>query len=170
VVSKETFAAVDAAVFKLVWRWAKRRHPHKGPAGCGRPTSAPRGTASGSSGRLSGRAAGLTPSTSSRRSVCPSSATRVQHGANPYDPAWEDYFEARLNATMKATYAGDSGNATCGGATGPLPHLRPDDHNTDGWEAHHIVWRSKGAARARRTRYCFIPTATSSCIAKSYPW
>jgi RNA-directed DNA polymerase len=29
VVSKATFAAVDAAIFTLLWRWAKRRHPHK---------------------------------------------------------------------------------------------------------------------------------------------
>src|SRR5207244_8454989 len=29
VVSKEAFAAVDAAVFHSVWHWAKRRHPHK---------------------------------------------------------------------------------------------------------------------------------------------
>jgi len=29
VASAETFAAVDAAIFQLVWHWATRRHPHK---------------------------------------------------------------------------------------------------------------------------------------------
>jgi RNA-directed DNA polymerase len=30
VVSKATFAKVDAAIFTALWRWAKRRHPTKG--------------------------------------------------------------------------------------------------------------------------------------------
>jgi RNA-directed DNA polymerase len=29
--------------------------------------------------------------------------TKVQQKANPYDPAWEDYFEARLSVTMNIT-------------------------------------------------------------------
>jgi RNA-directed DNA polymerase len=29
VVSKETFAKVDHAIFLTLWQWAKRRHPHK---------------------------------------------------------------------------------------------------------------------------------------------
>ena len=29
VVSKETFAKVDAYIFKMLWKWAKRRHPKK---------------------------------------------------------------------------------------------------------------------------------------------
>jgi RNA-directed DNA polymerase len=30
VVSSETFSKVDYAIFKALWRWAKRRHPNKG--------------------------------------------------------------------------------------------------------------------------------------------
>jgi RNA-directed DNA polymerase len=30
VVSKETFAKIDYAIFRALWRWATRRHPHKG--------------------------------------------------------------------------------------------------------------------------------------------
>jgi len=29
VASADTFASVDAAIFRTIWRWAKRRHPHK---------------------------------------------------------------------------------------------------------------------------------------------
>jgi RNA-directed DNA polymerase len=30
VVSKGTFAKIDHAIFRALWRWATRRHPHKG--------------------------------------------------------------------------------------------------------------------------------------------
>jgi RNA-directed DNA polymerase len=30
VVSKDTFSSVDDAIFRALWRWAKRRHPKKG--------------------------------------------------------------------------------------------------------------------------------------------
>lgn len=30
VVSKETYGSVDNAIFKILWQWAKRRHPNKG--------------------------------------------------------------------------------------------------------------------------------------------
>src|SRR5262245_17632053 len=29
--SKRTFDKVDSAIFEALWRWAKRRHPHKPP-------------------------------------------------------------------------------------------------------------------------------------------
>ena len=93
VVSKETFAAVDAAIFKLLWRWAKRRHPQKErPLGAGRNTSAPRGAGSWVfSGRGGRRARGRpAPSASSPPCACRSVGTsRCGRQANPYDPAWE---------------------------------------------------------------------------------
>ena len=38
--SKRTFDKVDSAIFEALWRWAKRRHPHKPQAGSSGSTSA----------------------------------------------------------------------------------------------------------------------------------
>jgi hypothetical protein len=41
VVSKEIFAALDAWLFALLLRWARRRHPNKGAAWLGREEATP---------------------------------------------------------------------------------------------------------------------------------
>ena len=97
VVSKRVFARVYAAIFRMLWRWAKARHPRKG-AGWIRQKYFDRvGTrdwwffgdtvdAQGSSLRVR-----LFHAASVRivRQV------KVRSGLNPYDPGWTPYLSKR---------------------------------------------------------------------------
>ncbi|MBI2773975.1 MAG: group II intron reverse transcriptase/maturase [Chloroflexi bacterium] len=147
VVSKDTFAAVDAAVFHLVWQWARRRHPHKGGRWVRqryfRSHEHRRWVFFGS---VAGRGGRPTPvwlfsalRVPIRRHV------KVQQYANPYDPAWELYFEQRLSATMATTLAGSRRHRSLwhdqGGRCPVCTRLITPQ---TGWHAHHIVWRCKG--------------------------
>jgi RNA-directed DNA polymerase len=161
VVSKETFAAVDAAVFHCVWRWAKRRHPHK-PASWVRKryfrTHEHRQWVF--SGTVIGRAGKPAPMwlfsalrLPIRRHV------KVQQRANPYDPAWELYYEQRLSATMATTLAGSRRQRSLWfDQAGRCPVCtRPITPQT-GWHAHHLVWRCKGGGDQATNQVLLHPT------------
>src|SRR5258708_5724630 len=104
----ETFAAVDAAIFKLLWQWAKRSHPHKHA----RWILARYYQVHGS--RAWPFAVEITDPGKPPRPVWLFSArtmpirrhVKVRESANPYDPNWEMYFEERLGQTVKDTLLG----------------------------------------------------------------
>src|SRR5262249_299285 len=102
VVSKQTFYYVDTAIFKVLWSWAKRRHPNKPRRWVADKYFRPRhgrtwtfvGTRVDRIGKpyeLTLVRAGDTPI---KRHV------KVKGAANPYDPQWEVYFEKRLGVEM----------------------------------------------------------------------
>ncbi|TAK27709.1 MAG: group II intron reverse transcriptase/maturase [Chloroflexota bacterium] len=97
VVSADTFSTVSAAIFKVLWYWARRRHPRRGK----RWVRAKYFHTVGSnhwvfSGEVTG--AGGAPRTVrlfSASSVAIRRHTKVRGEAHPYDPAWQAYFDAR---------------------------------------------------------------------------
>ncbi len=149
VVSKETFAAVDAAVFAIVWQWAKRRHP---------TTSA--GWVRAHYFRAQGRRrwvfTGEVPSGAGvSRPVRLFSALRVpivrhvkvRAEANPYDPAWECYFEERLGVTMQQALARERRYGVLWTEqAGRCPVCRQAITPQTGWHLHHVVWRVNGGS------------------------
>jgi RNA-directed DNA polymerase len=160
VVSKETFAAVDAAVFKLVWRWAKRRHPHKGARWVRQTYFRTQGYRQWVFwGEIVGKGGRAHPvHLFSLLRVPIKRHTKVQQGANPYDPAWEEYFEARLSAAMKTTYAGGQRQRYLWEEQQGLCPICDQTITTQtGWEAHHIVWRSKGGSASTENQVLLHP-------------
>jgi len=100
-VAKKTFASVDSQIWFMLWQWAKRRHPNKGARWVkpryfitrksrnwvfASPEDAPKGK------KLSLFLEGDTPI---KRHV------KIRIGANPHDPVWKPYFEARRELSMK---------------------------------------------------------------------
>jgi RNA-directed DNA polymerase len=90
--SKRTFALLDDKVFKLLWRWAKRRHPNKGY----KWIKSKYFKHIGNSNWV------FAPAVNSDKCRLPRfDATRiVRHNkiksqSNPYDKYWEAYFEER---------------------------------------------------------------------------
>jgi RNA-directed DNA polymerase len=149
VVSKEIFAAVDAAVFRSVWQWAKRRHPHKNARWVRqRYFRSHEHRQWVLSGTVVGRRGLPAPTWLFSALRMPIRRhTKVQQRANPYDPAWELYFEKRLSATMEATLAGVRRQRFLweeqGGHCPVCTRLITPQ---TGWHAHHLVWRCKGGS------------------------
>ena len=72
---------------------------------------------------------------------------KISASANPYDPAWELYFENRIRYKMENCLKGNrkllrvwqSQHGICP-VCGQLLDL------DTGWNTHHIVWRSRGGS------------------------
>jgi RNA-directed DNA polymerase len=160
VVSSRTFACVDHHIFSSLWRWARRRHPNKTTRWCkqkyfalrrGRDWSFFGETCDdeGQPGQVWLRHA---RSTSIQRHV------KVKSDANPYDPAYEIYFEKREGTHMQETFRG----------TRTLRFLWHEQHglctvcNTKitritGWRLHHCVPRVMGGSQSAENRVLLHP-------------
>jgi RNA-directed DNA polymerase len=145
--SARTFAKVDDALFRQLWRWARRRHRRKGASW----VKAKYFTADGR-----WQFHGLVPDTKDgpqrvylfrAQTVAIRRHVKVQGAANPYDPAWELYFEERLSARMANTLTGrgtarylwleQGGNCPVCGQTMAL---------TEEWHIHHLEQRVHGGS------------------------
>jgi RNA-directed DNA polymerase len=97
VVAKETFARVDNQVWSMLWRWATRRHPNKGARWVKEKYFQTQGTRSwvfvAKEEKEDGTGRELIllkeADTPIQRHV------KIKADANPHDPRWEQYFEAR---------------------------------------------------------------------------
>jgi RNA-directed DNA polymerase len=145
--SARTFARVDDVIFQKLWRWARRRHGKKSAAwvkrkyftGNGDDPWRFRGTVQDKEGGLHTVHLVRAKDTPLRRHV------KVRGTANPYDPAWELYFEERLASQMA--------NCLTGRGTARYLWLAQDGKCLvcrqpltleEGWHVHHLLWRSHG--------------------------
>ena len=158
VVSKAVFSAIDHFIFKILWRWARRRHPNKSAHWVKdkyfRSHKGRNWIFFGEGGRSSKWEAWLYTAarTSIRRHV------KIRGEANPYDPAWEVYFEKRLGVKMKDNLSGrrkllylwKEQNGICPVCNQKITELT-------GWHNHHIVWRSKGGSDKAENRVLLHP-------------
>jgi RNA-directed DNA polymerase len=147
VVSKETFSKVDHAIFCVLWRWAKRRHPKK-------PTkwikkkyfTSIEGQNWVFHGEILGHKGTVQPIRLLKaKSVAIERHAKIQSDANPYDPAWETYFEKRLDVKMAQNLKGKRKLLYLWKLQGGLcPLCNQKITKLTGWHSHHIIWRSLG--------------------------
>jgi RNA-directed DNA polymerase len=145
--SARTFAYVDHQIHRALWRWARRRHRGKSARWVKRryfPDTGGRTWVF--RGELLTRKG--EPDTVKLMKAADVRIERhmlVRHEANPFDPAWESYYEGRLLTKMRATllgretlrglYEGQGGRcARCGGLL-----TSPEE-----WHLHHRHWRVYG--------------------------
>jgi RNA-directed DNA polymerase len=148
VASKQTFAKVDRAIFIALWQWCHRRHPNKSRYWIKTRYFHQVGDRHWVfSGKLSIRGKSQSvrlyylATTPIRRHV------KVKDAANPYDPAWEEYFERRLNEQTVASLKGlkkllwlwREQKGLC------LVCQQKITKQT-GWQRHHLIWRSHGGS------------------------
>ena len=108
VVAKATFARVDHIVWSALWRWAIRRHPNKGARWVKEKYFPVRGTRkwvfTATEKQKDGSTKELTlineADTPIQRHV------KIKASANPHDPQWEAYFEARWSNKMRKSIRG----------------------------------------------------------------
>ena len=143
VVAKQTFNYVDYRIWKLLWRWCKRRHGNR----CKRWV---KGKYFRRIGTRSWVFSGLYPSGKLATLLYADDTTIQRHRkikaeANPYDPQDEMYFEERLEYAWRRSDEGKrrtlrlwlAQNKRC-------PMCKQLITFETGWNIHHIVERHKG--------------------------
>ncbi len=161
VVSKDVFHAVDHEIFKALWVWAQRRHPHKTRWWIKEkywPSTGPNrwvftGVLKDGEGQTKVVRLFAADSIPIERH------TKIRAEANPYDPAWEPYFEKRLDVQMVGTLKGKrwlrhlwlEQQGLC-----PVCHQKIT--KITGWHSHHVLWRSKGGSDRAENRVLLHPT------------
>ena len=156
VVSKETFHSIDDAIYQLIRRWAKRRHPQKSDQWIAKKYFT---TVGGDNWVFFGEVDGQTRYLADAAYVAIKRHVKVRGEANPYDPVWESYYEKRLDVHMAANLKGKRW----------LLHLWQEQHGLcpvcnqkitkiTGWHSHHILWRSKGGTDSAENRVLLHPT------------
>ncbi len=85
--------------------------------------------------------------------------TKIRAEANPYDPAWEPYFEKRLDVHMAGTLKGKRWLLPLWKEQGGLcPICQQKITKITGWHSHHMLWRSKGGSDRAENRVLLHPT------------
>jgi len=143
VVSKATFQRMDCAIFHCLWWWAKRRHPQKGVRWVRKRYFHTLGTRQWCFvGEVKRRDGTTYTMTLQRLGDIPIQGhIKIRGEANPYDPAWEEYFDRRLGRQWLAgehrqplVKLWNAQQGTC-----PVCHQRITKET--GWNIHHIRYR-----------------------------
>ena len=153
--SKETFQAVDHAIFEALQRWAKRRHSTK------RADWVRKRYFRTHEGRQWVFFGEVTDATGEPHNVWLFSAarvpierhTKIREAANPYDPAWASYFARRRGVRMEQRL--QSRRAVLQlwkEQQGCCPVCREPITDQTGWHNRHRVWRSQGGTDAAANR------------------
>lgn len=154
-VSKAVFNSVDNAIFLALWQWTQRRHPRKSRRWIKDKyfhTVAKRNWV------FAGQKDGKEIHLLSTSSVPIQRHIKIKSLANPFDPAWEPYFEKRVDQQMQTSLKGrrqllylwKTQNGVC-------PICRQKITQATGWHNHHIVWRTKGGQDKAGNRILLHP-------------
>ena len=170
--SKRTFTKVDHQIFTLLWQWARRRHPGKSRHWIRdkyfRSEDGNNWVFFGHVLRSDGMYQAVRLFRAS--SVPIRRHTKIKGEANPYDPEWELYFEARLGVRMAQQLKGrrqvlrlwqeqDGRCVVC--------HQRLTE--LTGWQSHHLVWRTHGGPDRAENRVLLHPTCHAQVHSQGLP-
>ena len=160
VVSSRIFSSVDRSIFYNLWQWARGRHQKKTSHWLKKKYFEKRGTRDwcffgetcDDQGQLHKAWLYHARSTPIRRHV------KVKGEANPYDPAFETYFEEREGSHMRETFRGTrtlryiwhEQRGLC--TVCRLPITR-----TTGWRLHHCVPLVQGGSKSAENRLLLHP-------------
>jgi RNA-directed DNA polymerase len=145
--SKRTYAYVDHQLHGALWRWARRRHRGQSAHWVKRRYYRADGHRSWvfTGELLTRKGEPYTVKLLKAADVRIERQVLIYHEANPYDPSWEPYYEARLQAKMRATLLGRETLLELYERQGGRC-LRCGDLFTDlsDWHLHHRHWRVYG--------------------------
>jgi RNA-directed DNA polymerase len=156
VAAKRVFNTMDHVIFDALWRWAKRRH-HNKPSQWVKDKYFTR--RNGKDWVFHGECDGQERYLAQAYDMPIRRHVKVKAAANPYDRAWEVYFEERLGVKMAATlhgrrqllYLWKEQNGVC-----PVCHQKIT--RLTGWHNHHIIRRVDGGPDTADNRVLLHPT------------
>ena len=155
-VAKKTFASMDHAIWKILWQWAKRRHPKKGLKWIREKYFPFNGQQWVFACKSIKGAKWVTLIKACDTRI--NRHTKIKGEANPFDPAWTPYFEERLGRQMVGTERGKKKllnhwrkqNGLC-------PRCEQPITRETGWLLHHIVSLMKGGLNLFKNRVLVHP-------------
>lgn len=169
VVSSKAYRHVDHVIFGWSWQWSRRRHPRKGQRWV-KDKYFPRhgtrkwvfsGEAPGKQGKPRTVRLVQAAQTHIRRHV------KIIGKANPYDPAWEMYFEQRLDDQLSERLEWQTKVRNLWKSQeGKCPVCEQAITLASGWHSHHIVWQSKGGTNSLENRVLLHPNCHRQVHAK----
>ncbi|MGL4667183.1 MAG: group II intron maturase-specific domain-containing protein [Saezia sp.] len=162
VVSKDVFQRVDYEIWRALWQWAKRRHPKKNLywikdryfKNIGTRTwvfAAQRdgGEPYGETDWIKLVYAGEIPIKRYRK---------IRAEANPFDPAWETYFEKRISYKMMVTLHGQKKLLRFWyDQHGQCPICQQRITKETGWNLHHLIRRVDGGKNTNANQVMLHP-------------
>ena len=160
VVSKRVFQRVDHVIFISLWQWARRRHPEKSRRWLkqkyferqGQDNWRFFGESCDADGILHKVLLLLASHMPIRRHV------KVKGEANPYDPAYETYFEKREGDHMAETFRGTRTlRFLWFFQRGLCPVCNMNITRITGWRLHHRLSRVKGGSTSADNRVLLHP-------------
>lgn len=153
--SKETFNAIDAALHHALWRWARRRHHTKS---CRWIRQKYFQEFQGNQWTFTGER-NEKPIHLFRLAKLPIRPHRkIKGDANPFDPAWEEYFEERISREMYETLEGRRQVwRLWEEQAGRCPVCDQRITKKTRWHVHHIIWRSRGGPDTHENRVLLHP-------------
>src|SRR5260221_3510753 len=143
--SKRTFDFVDHAIFELLWQWAKRRHPKKGRRWVkekyfhtiGQRQCVFAGEIEGRKGET------LTVHLINAAQTRIQRHRLIQGEANPYDPAYEAYFDERTGLTRLQSWLKRRKLITLWNEQeGKCPICDQKITKESGWHVQHILYQT----------------------------
>jgi RNA-directed DNA polymerase len=166
VVSKVTFYHVDTAIFKMVWSWAKRRHPTKAKGWVAQKYFRAR---HGRRWIFFGQQADHELELFRAGDVPIQRHVKIRGAANPYDPQWEVYFEERLRVKMahdlkgrrQLLYLWKQQDGLC-------PRCHQTITRLTGWHNHHTIWRTYGGSDTADNRVLLHPNCHRQVHSQSF--
>lgn len=148
--SKRTFTYVDQRIFRMVWRWCRRRHRTKSgewiKASYFRREGDRHWVFTGTLFDQKGQGRPIQLMEAAKVQII--RYVKIRSAVNPYDPAWELYLEARLGWQLAQTLAGRNRieylwkeqEGRCVVCDQPLRIAEED------CQIHHRIWRSRGGS------------------------
>ena len=146
-VAKKTFRKVDHVIWQQLWKWACRRHPNKPLRWIKDRYFIRQGqrnwmfgtTVVSEDGTVKMEKLAKASDTPIRRH------TKIKSEANPFDPAWERYFEERLGRTMKDAFRGRNRLLLLWYLQkGKCSSCHERISKDTGWNVHHLLEKARG--------------------------
>lgn len=163
VVSKKVFASVDHEIWKALWQWSLRRHPNKGKGWVRMRYFHRTQTRSwifavetserGANGKRLLKSLRLASDTRIVRHKA------IKMDANPFDPEWETYFEARISSKMQNSLKGRKKLYNLWvNQKGRCAVCHQLITSESGWHVHHMIRRTDGGSNENSNLLMVHPT------------
>lgn len=155
IVSKRTFTSVDHEIIHSLLRWTKHKHPNKPMKWIRKKYFT---TIDGNRWVFFGEDNAKRMTLLRAASLPIQRHVKVRAEANPFDPAWESYFEKRLTKKMLDNLKGRRQLLQLWKEQrGICPVCKQKITKLTGWHNHHMVWRSLGGSDSQENRILLHP-------------